>query len=285
MFTSLNLFLRAKRAEDEPRCQQLREQNNALYLEMMQTKATQGERLKEIEKFKADRKVLLQKIEAITKEIDTVSDSIRRLRGRIVQSPERVKRTITTMSSTVIEDKKTLAQNEAKIRDLTNKMSALHKIEEDVRTCVDQLRVVESEIRQLEESNRELADLKDHFEGKTIERNELQLKQERVQKQLSNAYQKLEQAQKRAEEKKAASQRTLDRLQAEYDQMAIERRDNDQEVQKIRSQADEVQANMTEHLKTSEAEINSLLAEYWKLRHETDVYMETLANKLNMQVR
>ena len=57
---------------------------------------------------------------------------------------------------------------------------------------------------------------------------------------------------------------------------------------------------MAEHLKKSEAEINDLLAEYWKLRHETgdsarynvnielnillDVYMETLANKLNMRI-
>lgn len=59
---------------------------------------------------------------------------------------------------------------------------------------------------------------------------------------------------------------------------------------------------MNEHLRKSEAELNELLAEYWKLRHETgkslqcmfnwfvalissrDVYMETLANKLNMRV-
>jgi len=60
---------------------------------------------------------------------------------------------------------------------------------------------------------------------------------------------------------------------------------------------------MAENLKKSEGELNSLLAVYWRLRHETDacdhsvtklpsliyiyksdVYIETLANKLNMQV-
>lgn len=58
---------------------------------------------------------------------------------------------------------------------------------------------------------------------------------------------------------------------------------------------------MAEHLKKSQAELNELLTEYWRLRHETggckcqyrhlpahfritDVYMETLANKLGMQV-
>lgn len=61
---------------------------------------------------------------------------------------------------------------------------------------------------------------------------------------------------------------------------------------------------MAAHLKESETEINGLLAQYWKLRHETgmsqivlallarysdcetiaEVYMETLANKLGIQV-
>jgi kinetochore protein Nuf2 len=41
---------------------------------------------------------------------------------------------------------------------------------------------------------------------------------------------------------------------------------------------------MGEHLRASELELTELLAEYWRLRHETDVFMETLANKLNMRV-
>lgn len=58
---------------------------------------------------------------------------------------------------------------------------------------------------------------------------------------------------------------------------------------------------MAEHMKKSQTELNELLTEYWRLRHETgmlsqiqilsyispelsDIYMETLANKLGMQV-
>ena len=60
-------------------------------------------------------------------------------------------------------------------------------------------------------------------------------------------------------------------------------------------------SQMAEHLKKSQAELNELLTEYWRLRRETgervelscckdpypnslDIYMETLANKLGMQV-
>ena len=58
---------------------------------------------------------------------------------------------------------------------------------------------------------------------------------------------------------------------------------------------------MAEHMKQSQNELNELLTEYWKLRYATgihshlwdanqvahpsaEVYMETLANKLGMQV-
>lgn len=69
--------------------------------------------------------------------------------------------------------------------------------------------------------------------------------------------------------------------------MDIERRDNDKLVEDLRKEADDIEAKVNfrshvssiaptqhtaqiaEHLKKSEAELNELLAEYWKLRHET----------------
>lgn len=63
------------------------------------------------------------------------SDTIARTQSRIVRSPERIKRTIVTMGSTAIEDKRNLAMNEAKIRDLQAKITALLNIEK-VRTII-----------------------------------------------------------------------------------------------------------------------------------------------------
>lgn len=37
---------------------------------------------------------------------------------------------------------------------------------------------------------------------------------------------------------------------------------------------------MAQHMKQSEGELNELIAEYWKLRHEADLYTEIMANKL-----
>lgn len=58
-----------------------------------------------------------------------VNDKVNRARGRIVQSPERIKRNIATMSVTAAEDKKTVNMHETKIRDLQAKIGALQNIE------------------------------------------------------------------------------------------------------------------------------------------------------------
>jgi kinetochore protein Nuf2 len=58
-----------------------------------------------------------------------MSDAMTRTRSRIVQSPERIKRTITQMSTTAIEDKQTVTLHEAKARDLQAKINAFSNIE------------------------------------------------------------------------------------------------------------------------------------------------------------
>ena len=57
------------------------------------------------------------------------TESISRTRARIVQSPERIKRTIITMGTTAVEEKRTVALHEGKARDLQAKITALFNIE------------------------------------------------------------------------------------------------------------------------------------------------------------
>ncbi|KAF9001985.1 Nuf2 family-domain-containing protein [Cyathus striatus] len=293
--------IKAKMAEDEPKCEELRKVNDAMFAKLIFTKDIQQSAVHEVENLKEEKNTLIKRKELINDEITSISDAISRTRSRIVQSPERIKRTITTMSVTAIEDKKMLALQEAKTRDLQAKINTLLNVEKDVRGCVEQLQTIEKEVRSLQDIQKDLSELKDHLDEKNIERSELQLRYERVEKQLANAYDKLERAQKHAEDKKLGSQRTIERLQREYDEMVVERRDNDRQVEELRAEANAVEAKMSEHLKKNEGELNELLAEYWRLRHETgkygtfsnawwlhfswlDVYMETLANKLNMRV-
>ncbi|KAF7359470.1 hypothetical protein MSAN_01289800 [Mycena sanguinolenta] len=267
---------------------------------MFATKEAQVAAVQDVENLRAEKTTLIGRKEALNAEIASMSEAMARTRSRIVQSPERIKRNITTMTTSAVEDKQQVAQNEAKARDLQAKINAFSNIEKDVRGCIEQLQTIEKEVHSLQESQKELHELKDLCDSKQIERKELHLRQEvaivlfersnhlpvhqRVQKQLSNAHEKLDRAQRHAEDRKAASQKTIERLQRQYDEMVVERRDNDKQLDDLRKEGDKIETEMAEHLKASETELNQLLAEYWKLRHDTDLYMETLANKLNMKV-
>lgn len=59
-----------------------------------------------------------------------------------------------------------------------------------------------------------------------------------------NAQEKLERAQRHAEDKKHSSQQTIERLQREYEEMALERRDNDKQMEELRREADDVAAKV-----------------------------------------
>jgi len=108
-------------------------------------------------------------------------------------------------------------------------------------------------------------------------------------KQLANAREKIERAQQHIEDKRIANKQAIERLEKEYQNMAIERRDTDKHNEELRAEADEVErkvsrdlsrppnvhlrnitlAQMADHLKRSEAELGELLGEYWALRNRT----------------
>ncbi|KAK7689176.1 hypothetical protein QCA50_007867 [Cerrena zonata] len=276
--------IKAKMAEDEPACEKYRIENEQITAYLMSCKEKQLDLLATIKALKEEKNKHIQRKEAIHAEMDALTDNIGRVRSRIVQSPDRIKRNIITMGSTASEDKKTVAMNETKIRDLQAKINALLNIEKDVRSCVEGLRSIEKEIRALEEHKKELSDFKDQLSKKTADYNDLISQRDRAHMQLSKAEEKMARAQKHATDKRTASQQTLERLKQDYEKMALERQDNDKNVEQMRLQADEIEHEMADHLKRSQGELNELLTEYWTLRHATEVYMEMLANKLGMQV-
>ncbi|KAG1883082.1 hypothetical protein F4604DRAFT_1984959 [Suillus subluteus] len=275
--------LKAQRAKDEPKCEQLKEENAAMTTQLLAAKEVHTGLTKEIESLKIERAHLQARNETVNSESALLMDNNSRTRSRIVQSPERIRRNIITMGTTAIEDKKAVALHEAKARDLQAKISALVNIEKDVRSCIEQLQTTEKEVQLLEASQKELAELKDSLEYKKVERGELQKKTEYT----SNLETRRRSLRERRDTPRRSDKPVNRRLSASSEitrRWMLKRRENDKQVEELRMEAGDIETKMAEHLKKSEAELNELLTEYWKLRHETEVYMETLANKLNMNV-
>jgi kinetochore protein Nuf2 len=67
-------------------------------------------------------------------------------------------------------------------------------------------------------------------------------------KQLANAREKIERAQQHIEDKRVASRQAIERLEKEYENMAIERRDNDKHNEELRAEADAIERKVSRDL-------------------------------------
>ncbi|KAI0253928.1 Nuf2 family-domain-containing protein [Lactifluus subvellereus] len=262
--------LKAKRAQDEPRLDDIRQENASITSQLIAYKETQTRLLKDIESLKAEKAALVQRKESIYADAALATDGVARVRSRIVQSPERIRRTISAMGSTANEDKRTYQLRQATI--------------DELQANVEQLQTLEKETLAFGAAEKLLADSRDGHEKQKNERKGGLLRAEHLANQLANAREKIERGQRHVEEKRVASQQAIERLEKEYQNMAMERRDTDKHNEELRAEADEVERKMADHLKRSEAELSELLAGYWALRNRTSAYMETIAKKLGMQV-
>ena len=80
------------------------------------------------------------------------------------------------MSTTVSEDKRAITNTETKARELDAKIKALLGLEKDIRSCIEQLQIVEKEMKALDSAQKDYAEIKDLVDSKTVEKSELLLK-------------------------------------------------------------------------------------------------------------
>ncbi|KAG8891444.1 kinetochore-associated Ndc80 complex subunit nuf2, partial [Tulasnella sp. 403] len=136
--------------------------------------------------------------------------------ARIVHSPERLKRTIAWLASTVEGEKAELEQNKAKARDYQAKLAQLSIIEQDFRLAEDLLTAIENEQQRLDQVSQEVHTVRTHINNRQIEHRELTTKAEQLERQLANAQEKLERVQRTGEEKREASRQRMDMLKAKH---------------------------------------------------------------------
>jgi kinetochore protein Nuf2 len=67
-------------------------------------------------------------------------------------------------------------------------------------------------------------------------------------KQLANAREKIERAQQHIEDKRVANRQAIERLEKEYENMSIERRDTDKHNEELRAEADETERKVSRGL-------------------------------------
>ncbi|KAI5122463.1 hypothetical protein M0805_008774 [Coniferiporia weirii] len=276
--------IKKQREVDEPRCRALRDENSHIGKTIIAIQNAKAEVSKEVDARKRDKSVLSRQKENLVRDTELVTNTINTTRSRIVQSPDRIKKHISEMGLMAQDERMLIVASEAKSRELKIKLDALNVFEQDMKKFIDDLRMIMSEHAQVDNIQRRLTTFRDELDRKLILREQLYGRADRAKRQMRNAEDKLVRAQQHAEDRRGKSEEEIARLKRDYEEMSEERRENDKQVEETKQDANELERKMQEHLKRNEAELNELLNEYWGLRHQTEVYMETLANKLGMDL-
>ncbi|KAL5501596.1 NUF2 [Sanghuangporus vaninii] len=276
--------IKKQREADEPKRLALKQENEELKKRMVRIKDAKTEVSREVDARKKDKSALSRQKENIQREVELVSAAVGSTRGRIVQSPERIKKHISEMAILAQDERMHIAAAEAKQRELKVKLDALNVFEQDMKKLIDDLRTIQSEHIQVDTIRHRLVSYREELDRKVILKEQLLGRADRAKRQENIALEKLSRAQQHAEERRLRSTEELERLQREYAEMSEERKENDRMVEETKQEADALERKMKEHLRKNEAELSELVSEYWRLRHQTEVYMETLADKLGMNL-
>lgn len=207
---------RAKNLEDEPRAEELRQQNVQLRAELH---GLQGEVKKmqlEHEGLRAQRTACLEDVEAMQRELVQIQQQTREAKSRIVRSPERIKRHISDMSSTVANDRQMYASLVAKNRDLAKRLEVYNGLETQLRGLIDLEKEIETQRSVVEEGRKKVAQLRSAVEHASIEGESLGERTNQLDRQIKNAEDRLARQLKIIQDSRAEAEAKIEALKIEW---------------------------------------------------------------------
>ncbi|KAL7422918.1 kinetochore-associated Ndc80 complex subunit nuf2 [Cryptotrichosporon argae] len=274
-----------KSAEERPKTDAAREQNQKLRDELLDLRSQQVKLSQEVEELKRDRQAAMEQASSKVRELSVLQQQTSNTRSRLVQSPDRIKKHISEMSSMLSAERATHAAFVRKARELGNRLEVIGALETEVRRLAEVERDIEQLKAKVDEARRAEGALKARIEQKDIEHQGLGVRHDQLGRQLQNASDKLNRQQDMGREMRERAQAKITSLKSEYVVRSKERNHLQKERDALLAEQKELEAQMDAYVATHEAEINGLLNEYWTMRKQAEDYMNTMTVKLGLSIR
>ncbi|TPX61932.1 hypothetical protein PhCBS80983_g00851 [Powellomyces hirtus] len=234
--------LRLQRAEQEPAAQTLRESNSKLTADLRELQKQQTALTSSVEGFKREKNELSEALSKTQMTIMNLKQDCVRLRSRIVQSPEKLKASISEMNSTLNSDKTAVALTEKRARELQAKIDMMSSVEQDIRGCLKLMEECEVEKKRAETATAKVQVDKENIDKRRSDFRELDFREEQLKRQLNGANDKIARLEKHQTVKNSAMFAKLDKLKEEFRLADIEK----QQCQAKTEENDRVKKDMVE---------------------------------------
>ncbi|EEB05767.2 spindle pole body protein Nuf2 [Schizosaccharomyces japonicus yFS275] len=264
----------------EPEIKQLQQENEVLRETLRTMKKTQLQAKAEYDKLKSEAKELMSKVQSTVFFIQSAVQEVDRLRSCIVHSPEKLKTTLTDMSSTLSADKLTLSQLEQKRRQLQTRSGALTLAETDLNSCIKALDECVLELEKLEQASQLCYTNRELYDQRLLTQKETEFRKEQLLRQLHNAKEKLDREQRFGASKLAAAQERIDKTREEYQIISQERAQKLKETEKKKALITSLEQQIHKAHEDAEYQMQAIKTEFAKLSAHVELYMAEMYNAM-----
>ncbi|ORY20756.1 Nuf2 family-domain-containing protein [Naematelia encephala] len=274
----------AKNAEERPLTEEARKINEGVRNELLELRSQQVKLSHEVEELKKERQAVMDLAATKQHELTSLTQHSVQARSRLVQSPDRIKRHISEMSSSVAAEKSTLASFQRKARELGNRLEVYGGLEMDLKGLIDLEKGIDEQRGRVEETRRSMLALKAKLEGKEIESQGMAARLDQLDRQLQNASDKVQRQQELGQDMRQRAKDKVEHLKQQYMIKSKERGVWQKERDLLLAEQRELEAEMNAFTTAHEQEIDELLQEYWTMRKQAEDYMNTMTVKLGLKL-
>ncbi|KAI5840730.1 Nuf2 family-domain-containing protein [Morchella snyderi] len=272
--------LRARRAREEPLIEGVRRDVEALTEELRGMSKREKALSAEYGRLRKDKEAYIKTLEDRAFFVTRTRQEAEKIRPYIVDSPEKLQGVIVDMGATLAAEKAEAEALERRARALQTSADSFAVVEADVMAAIKIMEECEAELVKEEESARKAARHFDVLTQKQTEVREAERSEQRLQRQLQNATDKIARARESGESKSASAQKKMRELKEAYKQLARERAERDKDMEKKKIIIEKIEKEMADMKEKVEEEVGAAHAEFAKMKGHILLYISEMEQSI-----
>eukprot|EP00164_Ancoracysta_twista_P005929 GFYU01008161.1.p1 GENE.GFYU01008161.1~~GFYU01008161.1.p1 ORF type:complete len:442 (+),score=188.44 GFYU01008161.1:63-1388(+) len=268
--------MQAQLKKEQPEVDALEAESQALVKELKSLHNLQNTIQEDVKGLKTNTAQVSDKIANDKFEIMTTKQDCEKMRSMIVQSPERLRKTISNLGDSLSHEKSAFAEAEKKQRELHSKLEALGKLEKDLTKATKGVDEVEVEMGKYKKLSKEAKGVQQAIENTASMIEELENKTQHLQRQVNSAEDKLGRTQKQRGMKEEAADVAVE---AAMKQKEISDRDRQEVVNQTQAnlqKASDIEQKTALLREGHESEVQGMWKLYEGLESQVKMYHQQL---------
>jgi kinetochore protein Nuf2 len=209
--------IKGKLKEEEEQVQEIRNFTIKIGSENRELKKNTSKLESENEGLLLHERELMEKVKNTQFLLNNLKQDCSRLSSKIVRNPDKLKMAIKDMHTSLKEDKSTLQHSEKKSREIISRMGVMASVEQDLKTCIESLQVVQGAKQKSLDILKKYEGEKDVLDSKKQEIKDLEIREGLAKRQLANSTEKLDRLSKHQESKQSINENKLNQLKKDYE--------------------------------------------------------------------